>query len=93
MAKSLLEAYDIPVVVIDGVTIGQRPSYASIFGGIKLQVPESRIEEAQRIFLESAPQKKTQSQPMMPNPYSKLVWTKPLLAALFALFVYWFFSR
>lgn len=50
LAKSELEAYDIPAFVADEFTIGMNSLYSNALGGIKVNVPASCAEEACRIL-------------------------------------------
>lgn len=50
LAKSELESYDIPVFLADEYTIGVNSLYSNALGGIKVNVPESSAEYANRIL-------------------------------------------
>jgi len=50
LAKSALESYDIPAFVADEFTIGVNSLYSNALGGIKVNVPASRVEDACRIL-------------------------------------------
>lgn len=56
MARLKLESAGIPAFVADEYTIGMNWLYSNALGGVKLQVPESMISEAQEIMASQAEQ-------------------------------------
>jgi hypothetical protein len=99
MAKSELEAYDIPAFVLDQFTIGANPLYSNALGGIKLQVPASYAEEAYKIISIQAPleeEKLSQKEPV--SNYKKsiaksFVWLYLAMAAAGTAFVVYLFAK
>ena len=54
LAKARLEAADIPVTIRDEHLISINQLYSPALGGVKVQVPEDKLKEAQEI-LDSVP--------------------------------------
>lgn len=50
LVKSKLEANDIPAFIADEYTIGMNWLYSNALGGVKVQVPESMVEQALEIL-------------------------------------------
>src|SRR5690606_2612794 len=54
LARSKLEAFDIPAFVLDEHTINMQWLYSDALGGVKLAVPRSQIESALALLQEDA---------------------------------------
>lgn len=54
LARSKLEAFDIPAFVLDEHTINMHWLYSDAFGGVKLAVPRSEVENALQLLQEDA---------------------------------------
>ena len=50
LVKSQLESAGIPVFIADEFTIGMNWLYSNALGGVKVQVPESLVQEAQELL-------------------------------------------
>jgi hypothetical protein len=50
LSKSGLEAFDIDASLADADTIGVNWLWSNALGGVKVQVPESEVEEARRVL-------------------------------------------
>ncbi|WMI68992.1 putative signal transducing protein [Mangrovimonas sp. YM274] len=53
VAKTLLEANNIPYLVKDELTVQVHNFYSNAIGGIKLEVPDARAQEAIDILIDS----------------------------------------
>lgn len=53
VARSVLEANDIPCYVRDELTVQVHNFYSNAIGGIRLEVPVSQLEEARAILTDS----------------------------------------
>jgi DNA-directed RNA polymerase subunit RPC12/RpoP len=54
LARSKLEAFDIPAFVLDEHTINMHWLYSDALGGVKLAVPRSQVENALQLLQEDA---------------------------------------
>lgn len=54
LARSKLEAFDIPVFVLDEHTINMQWLYSNALGGVKLAVPNIAVESAMALLQEDA---------------------------------------
>lgn len=54
LARSKLEAFDIPAFVLDEHTINMQWLYSDALGGVKLAVPNSAVERALELLQEDA---------------------------------------
>lgn len=67
LAKTRLEAADIPVFIRDEHTISINQLYSPALGGVKVQVPEDRLKEA-RDILDSVPDIELQDEEALSAP-------------------------
>lgn len=99
MAKGELEAYGITAFVSDEYTIGANPLYSNALGGVKLQVPASYAEKAQRLISaqdpqerETVPVKESESNPKK-TIAKTFVWFYFAMAAGGLFFLVYLFSK
>jgi hypothetical protein len=98
MAKGDLEACGIPAFVMDQFAIGANPLYSNALGGIKLQVPASYAEEAQKIITAQATSEDSQNDEEPKTNYKQtvaksFVWLYLAMAAAVTAFVVYLFSK